>query len=228
MIYDSVDETETIRQGDIFRNLPRVDISLKELAVLASTSEGESVEEMSWEEAIRDSNASEVIGTDTDKETLLIRAILPVCPVDAIVITQDCDAARAVVLSLCEITSLFDMNKGMKTVTSVSKWARELSKGESDSVRYFYLPPDAKYGFTERKAVDFRSIIRLPQPHIDQLKTFRIGRLKTVPYEHFREKIAQFFRRYPYDPWYPLNKEEFEAYAKDYPPGSIKPFEWQG
>ena len=119
------------------------------------------------------------------------------------------------------------MNKSLKNTTSPAKWAKELAKGDSESVRYFYLPPDENYGLSERKAVDFRSIIRLPQPHIEQLKKFRIGRLKRVAYEHFREKMAQFFRRYPYDPWYPFNKEELEAYAKDYPPGSIKPFDWQ-
>ena len=92
MIYDDVDEKEEIRQGDIFRNLPRVDISLKEITVFAGSGDSVSVEEMSWEDVLQRSDASERIKTEDGKEKLLIRAFLPVSPVDAIVITQDCDA----------------------------------------------------------------------------------------------------------------------------------------
>jgi hypothetical protein len=119
------------------------------------------------------------------------------------------------------------MNKGYATMTSPARWSKELSKQDSENVRFFYCPPDRSMGFSERMAVDFRSILRLPGPQLDDLKAFRVGRLNRVAYEHFREKMAQYFRRYPYDPWFPLNKEEFELYAKEYPAGSVKPFDWQ-
>ncbi|WP_155996384.1 hypothetical protein [Verrucomicrobium sp. 3C] len=44
--------------------------------------------------------------------------------------------------------------------------------------------------------------------------------------EHFRERIAEFFRRYPYDEWYPLNQDELQTYLEEYP--DAKPFPWQG
>ena len=43
--------------------------------------------------------------------------------------------------------------------------------------------------------------------------------------EHFRERLAEFFRRYPYDEWYPLEKAEFAEYKKSYP--ETEPREWQ-
>lgn len=227
MIYEQVATEEAIRQGDIFKNLPRIDISLKEMLVLGRTADSETVEQMTWEEAIQRPERSERANAEEQQNSRLVRAVLPVCPVDAIVITQDCDAARAVILSLCEITALTNMNKGFATWTSPARWAKELSRQDSENVRFFYCPPDQSMGFNVRMAVDFRSILRLPEPQLDDLKRFRVGRLNRVAYEHFREKMAQYFRRYPYDPWYPLNKEEFELYAKEYPAGSIKPFDWQ-
>lgn len=44
-------------------------------------------------------------------------------------------------------------------------------------------------------------------------------------YEHYREKIAEYFRRYPYDEWYPLSKEEFKVYNDE--KGPVEPFPWQ-
>ena len=155
-------------------------------------------------------------------------AVLPVCPVDAIVITQDCDAARAVILSLCEITALTNMNKAFGAMTSPARWAKELSRQDSENVLVLLLPARPKpWASAGRMAVDFRSILRLPEPQLDDLKALRVGRLNRVAYVHFREKMALYFRRYPYDPWYPLNKEEFELYAKEDPAGSVKPFDWQ-
>lgn len=47
-------------------------------------------------------------------------------------------------------------------------------------------------------------------------------------YEEIRkigESIAQYFRRYPYDEWYPLTNEDFLEYNKE--KGPVEPFEWQ-
>ena len=126
MIYEQVATEEAIRQGDIFKNLPRIDISLKEMLVLGRTADSETVEQMTWEEAIQRPERSERANAEEQQNSRLVRAVLPVCPVDAIVITQDCDAARAVILSLCEITALTNMNKGFATWTSPALWAKEL------------------------------------------------------------------------------------------------------
>jgi len=40
------------------------------------------------------------------------------------------------------------------------------------------------------------------------------------------EALAHFFRRYAYNEWYPLTKEEFAAYAADCPE-PVAPYSWQ-
>ena len=57
------------------------------------------------------------------------------------------------------------------------------------------------------------------------VKELRRGRLNKIAFQHYRESIAQYFRRYPYDEWYPLNNEEFEEYNLN--KGPVDPFEWQ-
>ena len=227
MIYEAVDEQEPIKQGDIFRDLPRIDVSLDEMAVLARDRDSESIvpREMSWTDILDDEEATEVTVTDEDHRLRIVRAILPVCPVQAIVITQSCDCLRADDLSLCEIAPLHRVLKDAANITSMKRWVKTLTKQGSEHVRWFYLPPNEYLGSGERMAVDFRSVLRLPRPHVENLKSHRVGRLNRIAYEHFREKLAEFFRRYPYDPWYPLNKEEFQTYAEGHE--GVKPFPWQ-
>ncbi len=58
-----------------------------------------------------------------------------------------------------------------------------------------------------------------------ELRTLRNGRLNRIADKHFRERIGEFFRRYPYDEWYPFNQDELNCYMNEYP--DIKPFPWQ-
>ena len=227
MIYERVDAGTAIRQGDIFHGLPRVDISLADLAVVSRDPSTNSLEHrvMSWSDALSDPNTAESRESE-DETTQLVRAVLPVSVVSAIVITQDCDAERADDLSLCEIDLLSAIQKDTANWTSTKRWAGFLTKQASDHVRWFYLPPDPDFSFQDRMAVDFRSIIRLPKPDIEALRTARVGRLNKVAYEHFREKVAHFFRRYPYDPWYPLTSEELAEYSKGLSE-PVRPFPWQ-
>jgi hypothetical protein len=63
----------------------------------------------------------------------------------------------------------------------------------------------------------------------EDLKTninLRKGRLNETAYQHFRECIAQYFRRYPYDEWYPLNKDEYNAYIESRK-CQVEPFPYQ-
>ena len=225
MIYETVSQGTPLRQGDIFKSIPRIDISLKEISVLARNSIEDlsaSIEayEMSWEEAIQDQDVVE------HKDTIpIIRAVLPVTIVSGIVVTQDCDAARADDVSLCEIASLGEIFKNAYNLKSVKSWAKTLTKDDTTTAKWFYLPEDRDFGFDERMAVDFMSILRLPRPHLETLKTFRIGRLTDIAYEHFKEKLSHFFRRYPVDPWYPLTKEEYQEYARERP--GTNPYPWQ-
>lgn len=95
-----------------------------------------------------------------------------------------------------------------------------------ENLRYFYLPPDPAIGFGERMAADFRVIIRVPREDLLNLRHYRLGRLNNVAYEHFRESLAQYFRRYPYNEWYPLTREEVDEYSKGCEE-SIEKYEWQ-
>ena len=211
MIYDPVTIEAPIMQGDIFSSLPRVDISLKKVSVLDADL---SVRKMLWTDVAGDR-------TDTPK---MVRAILPLYPVDAIVITQSCDAVRADNVSLCEIISIEKVLKdstGWKTKT----WVKNLTKQDTGNLRWFYLPPDSVAGFREKRAVDFRTVLQLPREELETFKRLRKGRLNKIAYEHFREKLAQFFRRYPYNPWYPLDKSEFQVYTEMQ--GDVEPYEWQ-
>jgi len=213
MIYDPVLDDAPILQGDIFASLPRVDVSLKKVSVIDSDL---TTYEMTW------ANAAE---SQTGARQM-VRAILPLYPVDAIVITQSCDAARADNVSLCEIVPVDMVLKDSQNWRTTKTWVKNLTKQDTESLRWFYLPPGGAPGFQERMAVDFRTVIHLPREELEAFKQFRKARLNKVAYEHFREKLAQFFRRYPYNPWYPLNKEEFQEYAgQQHEP--VEPYDWQ-
>ncbi len=56
-------------------------------------------------------------------------------------------------------------------------------------------------------------------------QSLRKGRLNAVADEHFRERIGEFFRRYPYDEWYALDEQEMSEYKKEYP--DTEAFPWQ-
>ncbi|HUW31054.1 MAG TPA: hypothetical protein VM223_05525, partial [Planctomycetota bacterium] len=67
--------------------------------------------------------------------------------------------------------------------------------------------------------------LRVLRLDLEALRHRRRGRLNDVALAHFRERVAEFYRRYPYNEWYPLNKDELKAYLKDHP-GS-EPYRWQ-
>lgn len=73
--------------------------------------------------------------------------------------------------------------------------------------------------------VDFRITLRMTLEDLKKLLRFRKGRLNDVADEHFRERLSEFFRRYPYDEWYPLNLEELNEYKKGNPDIELLP--WQ-
>ncbi|MBM4036599.1 MAG: hypothetical protein FJ291_33095 [Planctomycetes bacterium] len=135
-------------------------------------------------------------------------------------ITQDCDAVREPELSLCEIkpfqTLEPDVAKGLKARVGV------ITKNARKNYKWFYLPPDESMGFGDMMGVDFRCTMRLPREELERYRHLRRGRLNAVAYDHFRERLAHFFRRYAYDEWYPLRREEMEYYAEQ----SREAIEW--
>jgi len=212
MIYDVVGPEHPIQQGDIFCGLPRVDVSLAELFVVEAD---ETVYQMDWTQASKENEGN----------PQPVRAILPLHAVDAIVISQNCDAARADNISLCEIISFSNALKdSVKWKTKT--WVECLTKEGTDTLRLFYLPTSELAGFSEKMAVEFRTVIQLPRKELESFIRLRKARLNAIAYEHFREKLAQYYRRYPYNPWYPLVKEEFDLYAEKQSE-TVKPYDWQ-
>jgi hypothetical protein len=208
MVYDRIDVTEPIRQGDIFRDVPRVDLSTSQIAV----ADDDAIRTMSWEDAV----------ADPTRKTGFA-AVLPLKPVHAIVITQNCDAVRGEFVSLCQIDTFASITT---PASSAKKWKSLIVRHTRENLRYFYLPADHAFGFPDRMAADLRVLIRVSRQDLERMRSSRLGRLNPLAYEHFRETIAQFFRRYPYDEWYSLTREEFEEYQKD-SPEPVRLFPWQ-
>lgn len=207
MIYEFPDISAPIRQGDIFVGLPRIDISLNNVIIVGDS--GERIAK--WAEIAHKGEP--------------VNIIVPARPVAAVVATQDCDATRGRDITLCEIRSFKDVERKSKDTSSPKKWKNLITQHARINQKWFYLPSDAKIGFSEKMAVDFLVTLRVPRDELEELRGLRKGRLNALADEHFRERIGEFFRRYPYDEWYPLDKEELNAYLDEYP--GITPFPWQ-
>lgn len=211
MIYEATTADEPIRQGDIFRRIPRVDLSLSTLAVI---DDEDGARQVTWKEALEDGGAA------------AITAILPVRAVDGIVITQNCDAVRGEYLCLCQIDEFLPAIGQKDPPKSADKWQSLIVRKGREMPRIFYLPPHAATGFAQPMAADFRVILRIPRGDLESIRDHRVGRLNPEAANHFRETLAHFFRRYAFNEWYPLTKDEFAAYSAACPE-PVKPYPWQ-
>lgn len=207
MIYEFPEPDSPIRQGDIFVGLPRVELSLD--AVILAEEDGQRIAR--WDDL-----------ANLQEPTTLI---VPVRPVAAIVATQDCDALRSRDITLCEIRPFLSVERKANKNTKAKGYKNLLTQHARINQKWFYLPPDERVGFKLKMAADFLVTLCLPLKDLMELRTRRRGRLNNLADEHFRERISEFFRRYPYDEWYPLDKHEFAEYKKDYP--DVEPFGWQ-
>jgi hypothetical protein len=214
MIYTFPAIDDPIQQGDIFRWIPSIDFSLKEFAFIKENSiikpEG------GWHNLIQP-----IIPEKPFEIIVNIR------PVFGIVASQDCDIIRSLDITFCEIGPFKDIDKQGQNAVSAKTWMSLITKHARINQKWFYLPPDEKLGFKEKMAVDFRSITKVNRVELEEYKAIlRVGRLNELSTAHFRERIAEFFRRYPYNEWYPLNSEELEAYQKE--KGEVDHiYEWQ-
>jgi hypothetical protein len=76
--------------------------------------------------------------------------------------------------------------------------------------------------------VDLGIILRLNRLDLEGMRSRRRCRLADEAYQHFRETLAQYLRRYPVDAWYPLDAEEFAAHLADYPGMTPRPHQVPG
>jgi len=208
VIYDFPDASAPIRQGDIFVGVPRIEVSLRQIPLVGEDGQ-QSV--ASWNDIAQAGKA--------------VTAVLAMQPVAGIVATQDCDTLHAPDITLCEIGKFNEVEKKAAQTASAKSWKNILTQHARINQKWFYLPPDGRIGFWDKMAVNFLVTLRVPRAELEELRTLRRGRLNDLADEHFRERIADFFRRYPYDEWYPLNTEEFDSYKQEYP--DVPPFPWQ-
>ncbi|MFZ5452280.1 MAG: hypothetical protein ACOZF2_10500 [Thermodesulfobacteriota bacterium] len=206
MIYDFPNKDIPIRQGDIFYPLPLMIIDLDEIAVHI---EGVLKEGM-WDSI-------------KDEENIVVHA--PIKRTWGIVATQDCDASRLPVISFFEISEFKEVTR-YELPGSAKKWMNMITQKSRLNARWFYLPEYEKIGFKYRMAINFGVTFQISRDNLEHnLQKLRRGRLNEIAYQHYRESIAQYFRRYPYDEWYPLSKDEFGEYCKN--KDNVEPFEWQ-
>ena len=209
MIYAFPSKARPIRQGDIFANIPRVSISLKELQIVND----DDIQQLSWGS----------IAVENKK----IEAILPITSVFAIVATQNCDALSSPEITLCEIRQFPEVDGKAKDAKKPKSWEKIITQQARINQKWFYLPSDPKIGFTEKMAVDFRCTIRVPRMELENFRNFRKGTLNALAQQHFRERLGQFFRRYPYNEWYSLDSEELKAYEKNHKCEVSPKYTWQ-
>lgn len=207
MIYETVSADHPILQGDIFRHVPRVDFSLATIPVV----EDDGTHEESWAEVPLNSE---------------IAAVLAVKSVTGIVVTQNCDAQRGEYLCLAQVDPFLAALRQSVPPKNADKWRSLIIGQAKTNNRLFYLPADQAVGFTEPMIADFRIIVRVPRNDLENLRNRRIGTLNKVANEHFREALSHFFRRYAYNEWYPLTKDQFEAYS-NHSEEPLEPFPWQ-
>jgi hypothetical protein len=207
MIYETVAVDRPLLQGDIFSHVPRVDLSLTIIPVV----EDDGTHEESWAEIVPNSE---------------ITAVLPVKSVTGIVITQNCDTQRGEYLCLAQVDPFLAALGQTAAPKSPDKWQSLIVGQAKTNNRLFYLPADITVGFAEAKVADFRIIVRLPRIDLENFRAHRVGTLNKVASEHFREALSHFFRRYAYNEWYPLTKDQFEAYSTRCGE-SVQPFPWQ-
>jgi hypothetical protein len=212
VIYDIPDPQAPIRQGDIFRQIPRVDLDPAQLLVVSDSAK-QKTEVLDWLKI-----APRAVRTP---------ALVTIRPVYAIVITQDCDAGRVEDISLCEVDRFDVVYPAGKDAKYPKRTMDLITKQSRVNLKWFYLPREPRIEFTAPMAADFQSVLRVPRSYLEEnVAALRLARLNQMADEHFRERLAEYFRRYPYDEWYPLDKAEFEEYRRS-KSESIQPFPWQ-
>jgi hypothetical protein len=191
--YVSLERDQPIRQGDIFYPLPCPTISLGEVQTI---SEDGDIAATSWTNAL---DSHKIIAT-----VELERAW-------GIVATQDCDATWQSSISLFRIRPFVDVYGSRPTTAG---WISTLTERICKNASWYYLPRDDILGIMDEMAANFHEVFQVQRCDLEENIDLRKGRLANFAYEHYREAIAQYFRRYPYNEWYSFNRAQLEEYAR--------------
>jgi hypothetical protein len=218
MIYERVAPDAPIQQGDLFRCIPRVELSLSKIPIV----DGLDTRQATWQEILQHPSLAE--GAEGSRP---IPAVFAVKPVLAIAITQNCDAVRARDICLCEVDTFLTVAGQREAPKNPDKWQSLIIRTAKANPKIFYLPAAPEFGIHDRMAADFRIVLRVPRVDLEAMRSeFRIAKLNAVANEHFRESLAHFFRRYAYNEWYPLTSDELSAYQEKCPE-EVEAYPWQ-
>jgi hypothetical protein len=209
--YELLDADFPIRQGDIFYPLPYVEISLTNIQSLRKVGPADVVVQLSDWDSLKD-NDEIIISTALGKTW-------------GIVATQNCDASRIPNISLFQIDLYTSINP--TPPASPKKWVETITERVCRNASWFYLPKDERLGINERMAVNFHKVFQIPREDLETNIRLRKGRLVKVAFEHFRESIAQYYRRYPYNEWYSFDKDEIDWYLSKGKCTSEDLYPWQ-
>jgi hypothetical protein len=202
-------------QGDIFSSLPFIEIDSPKVVELIA--EGDQL-------VPKEIDLVNYISSQPRETNLAVKSTLQA----AIIITQNCDLLRSDYVSYCKVTRLRNVEKNMSD--SQGKRIKFLTKTYREQAKYYYLPAEQPYGFEEDMAVDFSSIHQIKKEVLEQLLNKRTSRLNDMALDHFREKMANYFKRFAYDGWYVLNKSDFEFYLNTLEENEkvrTSPYGWQ-
>jgi hypothetical protein len=210
LIYVTRDDAADVYQGDIYASVPFVHLSLSEPVFFTSPNAAPAT----WSSCVAAVANGDIIAS------VPLRASL------AMVISQDCDAARDdSFVTLCEVDDFRRVHPDIGDRTSADQLQKQITKVSKIVLRWFYLPIDTDRPDLNRKnAADFRVTTRLT---VRDLRTLhRVAGLNETAREHLRHRIAYFFQRYAVDEWYALDAAELRAYRRDGHPDTAA-FEWQ-
>jgi hypothetical protein len=214
-VYSKLNADEPIRQGDIFRWLPKIDVVLGDaLLPMLVEPEEKGGKEIDWFQYAQTA-ALAVTSPDEDVKT----AAVSIRSVYGIVISQDCDVSRCENVVFAEVKPLKEIKafKDMKEPPTASTVIKMVTEHTHKNQKWYFLSDSKDLSFDRKMAVDFDSIFEVKREMlIKYIEPLRIGRLDDeVAWPHFRERVAEFFRRYPYNEWYPLNADEARFYEED-------------
>ena len=193
---------------------PKVELSLGAVNVLTESGR---IAQQTW--------------TDVANAGVLTTAAVVIETVSAIVASQDCDASREDYINLWQVARLVDVLPEAADVSKNSKkpgkFITLITRSSRINLKFFYLPEAQEFGIADRMAVDFLVSLRLFREDLLEHRHLRMCRLANVAYEHFRERCSEFYRRYPYDEWYPMTKTEFGIYKDSQRGADIRPYPGQ-
>lgn len=204
-MYSTLNKDRPIRQGDIFRCLPKVDVLMGDANFPLFFEQQEVGQKaIDWPSF-----------AESEKPLIILGSVKSVL---GIVISQDCDASKSVNIAFAEIKPIkeFGTFKDIKEPISAHKVCDLVGDHTRKNQKWYFLSDSVELGFDRKMGVDFESIFIVNREMlVTHLEELRLGRLDDeVAWPHFRERISEFFRRYPYNEWYPLNVDEVQVYEE--------------